>query len=148
MSNAIALKHPYIQDNDIKFPAATRTATKPVSSSEYNYNQVEMLAGQGSIYVKVEQGLDFFLTPEYDKLSPEDESCDEKPPDSKAERKIADSDDSTSSFEEVAAGDVKIPFSAVVNCTIENNLKIIIWMLVGYCKTNSVENPADIFRTA
>ena len=60
LSDAIALKHPYIQD-DIEFLAVTRrTVTKPVSSSEYNYNQVKVLAGQGSIYVKEKQGLDFF----------------------------------------------------------------------------------------
>ena len=64
LSNAIALKHPYIQDNDTEFLAATRrTVTKLVSSSEYNYNQVKMHAGQGSIYVMVKQGLDFFLRP-------------------------------------------------------------------------------------
>ena len=81
-----------------------------------------MLAGQESIYVKVEEGLDFLLRPEYDNISPEDESYDQKPPDSKVERKIADSDKSISSFEEVAEGDEKIPFSTVVNCTKENNL--------------------------
>ena len=83
MSNAIALKHPYIQDNDTEFLAATRrTVTKPVSSSEYIYNHVKMFAGLGSIYVKVKQGLDFFLRPEYDKMSSEDESCVQKPLDS------------------------------------------------------------------
>ena len=107
-----------------------------------------MLAEQGSIYVKVEQGLDFFLRPEYDKISPADESYDQKQPDSKVERKIADSDESTSSFEEVAKGYEKIPFSAVVNCTSKNNLKTVISMLVGYCKTNSIENPVDILRAA
>lgn len=107
-----------------------------------------MLADQGSIYVKVEQGLHFFLRPEYDKISPADESYDQKQPDSKVERKIADSDESTSSFEEVAEGYEKIPFSAVVNCTSENNLKTVISMLVGYCKTNSTENPVDILRAA
>ena len=105
-----------------------------------------MLAEQGSIYVKVEQGLDFFLRPEYDKISPADESYDQKQPDSKVERKIAVSDESTRSFEEVAEGYEKIAFSAVVNCTSENNLKTVISMLVGYCKTNSIENPVDIFK--
>ena len=69
LSNAIALKHPYIQDNDSEFLAAKRrTVTKTVSSSEYNYSQVEMLAGQVSIYVKGKlkmlcKGLDFFSDP-------------------------------------------------------------------------------------
>ena len=107
-----------------------------------------MLADQGSIYVKVEQGLDFFLRPGYDKISPADESYDQKQPDSKVERKITHSDESTSSFEEVAEGYEKIPFSAVVNCTSENNLKTVISMLVGHCKTNSIKNPVDVLRAA
>ena len=61
LSNAIALKRRYIHDIDIEFLAATRTTvTKPVSSAEYNYDQVKMLAGQGSIYVKVNKVLIFF----------------------------------------------------------------------------------------
>ena len=61
LSNAIALKHRYIHDIDIEFLAATRTTvTKPVSSAEYNYDQVKMLAGQGSFYVKVNKVLIFF----------------------------------------------------------------------------------------
>lgn len=41
----------YVQDNDSEFLAAERPVTKPVSCSEYNYNQVKMLESQGSIYV-------------------------------------------------------------------------------------------------
>ena len=149
LSNAIALKHPYIQDNDIEFLAATRrTVTKSVSSSEYNYKNMKMLAGQGSIYVKVKQGLDFFPRPEYDKMSSEDESCDQKPLVSNVERKITDSEESKSSFVEVAEEDEITPFSAVINCTTENNLKTVISALVGYCKTNSTDNPVDILRAA
>ena len=86
-----------------------------------------MLAGQVTIYVKVKlkrfcKSLDFFLRPEYDKMSSEDESCGQKPLDSNVERKIADSEESKSSFVEVAERDEKIPFSAVTNCTTENNL--------------------------
>ena len=86
-----------------------------------------MLAGQVSIYVKVKlkmfcKSLDFFLRPEFDKMSSEDESCDQKPLDFNVERKIADSEESKSSFVEVAERDEKIPFSAVTNCTTENNL--------------------------
>lgn len=51
-----------------------------------------MLAGEGSIYLKVKQGLDLFLKHEYNKMSSEDESDDKKPPDSKVEKKIADPD--------------------------------------------------------
>ena len=43
-------------------------------------------------------------------MSSEDESYDQKPLYSKVERKIADSDESTSSFVEVAEGDEKISF--------------------------------------
>ena len=47
-------------------------------------------------------------------MSSEDKSYDQKPLDSNAERKIADSEESKSSFVEVAEGDEKIPFSAVI----------------------------------
>ena len=105
MSKPIALKHRYIHDIDIDFLAATRrTVTKPVSSTEYNYDQVKMLAGQGSIYVKVKQG------PEYDKMSSEDVSCDGKRLDSNIERKTPDGEESKFSFAEVAEGDEKFLF--------------------------------------
>ena len=54
-------------------------------------------------------------------MSSEDEIYDHKPPDSKVERKIADRDESTSLFVEVTEGDEKIPFSALINYTSENN---------------------------
>ena len=107
-----------------------------------------MFAGLGSIYVKVKQGLDFFLRLEYDKMSSEDESCVQKPLDSNVSRKISDSGGSKSSFVEVAEGDEKISFSAAIICTTENNLKTVISTLVGYCKTKSIDNPVDILRTA
>ena len=47
-------------------------------------------------------------------MSSEDKSCDQKPLDSNVERKIADTEESKSSFVEVAEGDEKIPFSAVI----------------------------------
>ena len=77
-------------------------------------------------------------------MSSEDESFDQKPLYSKVERKIDDSDDSTSSFVEVAEGDEKISFFAIIICTSENNLKTVTSTLVGYRKTNSIENPVDI----
>ena len=52
-------------------------------------------------------------------MSSEDESYDQKPLYSKVERKIADSDESASSFVEVAEGDEKIPFFAIIICTSE-----------------------------
>ena len=47
-------------------------------------------------------------------MSSEDKSCDQKPLDSNVERKIADSEESKSSFVEAAEGDEKNPFSAVI----------------------------------
>ena len=70
-------------------------------------------------------------------MSSEDESYDQKPLYSKVERKIADSDESTSSFVEVAE-DEKISFFAIIICTSENNLKTVTSTLVGYRKTNSI----------
>ena len=69
-----------------------------------------MLAGQWSIYVKVKQGLNFFLRPEYDIISSEDVSCDGKRLDSNVERKTADGEESKFSFVEVAEGDEKFLF--------------------------------------
>ena len=77
-------------------------------------------------------------------MSSEDEIYDHKPPDSKVERKIADRDENTSSFVEVTEGDEKIPFSALINYTSENNSKTIISTLVGYCRTNLIGNPVDL----
>ena len=107
-----------------------------------------MLAGQGFIYVKGKQGLDFFLKSVYDKMSSEDESYHQKPPDSTVERKIVDIDEITSSFVEVTEGDEKIPLSAVINCTSEINLKTVISTLVRHCKPNLTENPVDILQAA
>ena len=81
-------------------------------------------------------------------MSLEDGSYDRKPPDSKVEIKIIDSDENESSFAEVAERDDKIPFSAVINCTSENYLKTVTSTLMGYCKTNSIDNPVDIVRAA
>ena len=61
---------------------------------------------------------------------------------------MVDSDESTSLFIEVTEGDEKSPFSAVINCTNENDLKCVILTLVGYRKTNLIENSVNILRAA
>lgn len=77
-------------------------------------------------------------------LDDDDESYDQEPSGFKVERKIIGSDESTSSFVEVTGGNEKIAFTAVIHCTSENNLKTVISTLVGYFKTNLVENPVNI----
>ena len=77
-------------------------------------------------------------------MDDDDESYDQEPSDSKVERKIIGSDESTGSFVEVTGGDQKIALTTVIHCTSENNLKTVISTSVGYFKTNLVENPVKI----
>jgi hypothetical protein len=44
--------------------ANRRRITKPVNVGEYNYQQVKLLAGQGSIYLKTKDGFDCVLVEE------------------------------------------------------------------------------------
>jgi hypothetical protein len=73
LGEAIRLKFPLVTDTDFEFVRANRRRiTKPVSVGEYNYQQVKLLAGQGSIYLKMKDGFDCVLVED----DPEDSSFD------------------------------------------------------------------------
>jgi hypothetical protein len=57
LGEATRLKFPLVTDTDFE-RANCRRITKPVSVGEYNYQQVKLLAGQGSIYLKMKDGFD------------------------------------------------------------------------------------------
>ena len=62
ISEAIQIKYPLVTATDIEFLKANRKKRmKPVNSSEYNFKQIKLLAGQGAIYVKVKNGYDCLL---------------------------------------------------------------------------------------
>ena len=64
---AINKKHPLVSQDDFEFLKANRRKLmKPISSGEYNFNQIKLLAGQGSIYVKLKERYEYLLDPEYD----------------------------------------------------------------------------------
>ena len=46
--------------------ANRRKLMKTISSDEYNFNQIKLLAGQGSIYMKLKESFEYLLDPEYD----------------------------------------------------------------------------------
>ena len=51
-----------VNDGDFEFLRSTqRKLSKPVSCQSYDYEQIELLAGQGSLYVKLKDGLDSLL---------------------------------------------------------------------------------------
>ena len=65
LCKAIQLKFAMVSKNDFEFVRANRRrTTKPVSCNEYNYNQVELLAGQGCIYLKMKDGLECLFVKE------------------------------------------------------------------------------------
>ena len=62
IGKATRLKYPMVNDGDFEFLRATRRKlSKPVSCLSYDYEQIKLLAGQGSIYVKLKDGLDCLL---------------------------------------------------------------------------------------
>ena len=70
IGKATRLKYPMVSDSDFEFLRATRRKlSKPVSCQSYDYQQVKLLAGQGSIYVKLKDGLECLLV---------DDSCDDE----------------------------------------------------------------------
>lgn len=59
IGNATRTKYPMVSDSDFEFLRATRRKlSKPVSCQSYDYQQVKLLSGQGSIYLKLKDGLD------------------------------------------------------------------------------------------
>ena len=62
IGKATRFKYPMVNDGDFEFLRATkRKLSKPVSCQSYDYEQIKLLAGQGSIYVKLKHGLDGLL---------------------------------------------------------------------------------------
>jgi hypothetical protein len=59
---AIQLKYSAVMPPDLEFLKANRRKlTRPVNCQEYSFQQIKLLAGQGSIYVKIRSGFDFVL---------------------------------------------------------------------------------------
>ena len=62
IGKAIRSKYPMITDSDFEFLRATRRKlSKPVNIQSYDYPHVKLLAGQGSIYLKLKDGFDCLL---------------------------------------------------------------------------------------
>ena len=62
IGKATRFKYPMVNDGDFEFLRDTRRKlSKPVSCLSYDYEQIKLLAGQGSIYVKLKDGLDCLL---------------------------------------------------------------------------------------
>ena len=58
---AIRMKYPLVRNNDFVFLRANRRKLSiPVTSQEYSFKQVKLLAGQGAIYMKMKDGLNCF----------------------------------------------------------------------------------------
>ena len=54
IGKAARMKYDILTNNDFEFLRATRRVlTKPVNSGAYNFKQVKLLAGQGSLYMKL-----------------------------------------------------------------------------------------------
>lgn len=59
IGKATRIKFPMVSDSDFEFlRASRRKLSKPVNCRAFDYQQVKLLAGQGSIYIKVKDGLD------------------------------------------------------------------------------------------
>ena len=53
--NAIQLKYPTVLGKDLEFLKANRRKlVKPVMTGEYTFKEIRLMAGQGSIYVKLQ----------------------------------------------------------------------------------------------
>ena len=54
IGKAARMKYDILTNNDFEFLRATRRVlSKPVNSGAYNFKQVKLLAGQGSLYMKL-----------------------------------------------------------------------------------------------
>ena len=135
---------------------------KPVNSSEYNFKQIKLLAGQGAIYVKVKNGYDCLLK------SNKEEGRDKK------KQKVDESEDDSDSFSissvfapqgvgetsaanEPSASTVASPsfttISAsqvppVVSDARGDGFSNVIADVISFCQDNNIENPVEILRVA
>ena len=77
IGEAIRLKYPLVRNKDFVFLRANRCKLSiPVTSQEYSFKQVKLLAGQGAIYIKMKDGLNCFCEEE-DKTANDDDSATE-----------------------------------------------------------------------
>ena len=163
ISEAIQIKYPLVTATDIEFLKANRKKLmKPVNSSEYNFKQIKLLAGQGAIYVKVKNGYDCLLK------SNEEEGRDKK------KQKVDESEDDSDSFSissvfapqgvgetsaanEPSASTVASPsftsISAsqvppVVSDARGDGFSTVIADVISFCQDNNIENPVEILRVA
>ena len=167
---AINKKHCLVSQDDFEFLKANRRKLmKPISSDEYNFNQIKLLAGQGSIYVKLKERFEYLLDPEYDLKSNDfdelpvvfgnignnrNQECDAngsrgniemgeqnrtKPPSVEVNHLI-----NTLQPEPEISGNSD-PIMAAQS---ENNLEVVVDMIYKYCSHNNIVSPVEILRLA
>ena len=77
IGEAIRLKYPLVRNNDFVFlHAKCCKLTIPVTSQEYSFKQVKLLAGQGAIYIKMKDRLNCFCQEENKTASDDDSTIE------------------------------------------------------------------------
>ena len=175
LSKAIEKNHPFVHGDDLEFLKANRRKLmKPVTCVEYNFKLVKILAGQGSIYIKLKEGRDYLLDDEYENMS--DINNDDLPPvpyfpetptnnipsssnsnnienteiimpETYTERttRMASSDGIESHSDESASMD---KISLINQSLKEDDLSKVIDNIVKYCTLSDISNPVEVLRVA
>ena len=148
---AINKSYELIGENDFEFLVASRrTLTTPVSSCEYNYNAIKLLCGQGSIYIRMREEMEFLLEPRNvsDEESDLKQSINDNYQDKSTDTPKDDINPVLSDVEEVNTKDTGVPDQDALNSSIDSSMSEVLETISGYCVSKEVNNPVEILRVA
>ncbi|CAB4030287.1 leucine-rich repeat-containing DDB_G0290503 isoform X1 [Paramuricea clavata] len=135
---ATRMKYSILNNEDFAFLRATRRVlAKPVNSGAYDFKQVKLLAGQGSIYLKLKDHIYCLLQ----------EGRDDDDDNMVQIRGICDERQHEPTSTEASSEIVDTPCS-IVNIDGHDDAKVddLATKIVGYCTSHNIEDPIEILR--
>ena len=155
LAEAIQPKYPCVAPQDIEFLKATRRKlTKPVNAGEFSFQEVKLLAGQGSIYTTVKEGfeclleegmndLNEFMT---EKAACQDTSALTKEDTANMQDKYSDSNIIT--FQDPLDKDDEYLTVTSSGWSGNSDVELAAKECLKACQTNKITNPVEVLRFA
>jgi len=140
LKEAINKNHSYIGENDFEFLSANRrTLSKPVTSCEFNYNTVKLLCGQGAIYIRMKEEMEFFL-----EIPSSDEETDQNEEDTNQKEQEKNQEEPETVQDQPGTDHKEQEIDKEEQETEFGELEII----TQYCHSKKIVNPVEIIRVA
>ena len=161
-------KYPLVSSNDFEFMKANRRKlTKPISCEDYDFKQLKLLVGQGSIYVKMKKHFEYLIDTGRDDddlpanfTEDEEKSVDDMSMNSNVTISNITEDINTNTTNSPSVAEVITEVNSasgidpsnieefITSSQKENDISEVITIIVNHCTIDEISNPVEVLRIA